>query len=89
MLAGDLAQVGENAEGILLGTLLALVVDVASLGEDAQLPGHQEGHDAERQHGDDEEIGDAVEEIAYDGLIHGYHNPPLSNQLDFISTPLE
>ena len=65
------------------------MVDIASLGEDAQLSGHQERHDAKRQDGDDEGVGDAVEEIGYDRLVHGYHNPPLSNHSGLISIPLE
>ena len=35
MLAGDLAQLGEDAEGFLLGTLFVLVIDIAALGENA------------------------------------------------------
>ena len=89
MLAGDLSKLGENTQRFLLCVVIVLMVDVAALGEDAQLSGDEKGHDAERQHGDDEEIGDAVEEVGYDGLIHSYHNPPLSNQLGLISTPLE
>lgn len=91
MLTRHLAKLRGDAGGLFpsLLVLLALMVDVASLGQDAQLPRDEKGHDAERQHGDDQEIGDAVEEIGYYGLIHGYHNPPLSNQLDLISTPLE
>ena len=89
MLASDLTQLGEDAGMLLLGNLFALMVDIAALGEDAQLPGNEKRHDAQRQHRDDQGVRDAVEEIADQSLAHGYHNPPLSNQLGLISTPLE
>lgn len=37
----------------------------------------------------DEGVGDAVEEIGDDRLVHVYHNPPLSNHSGLISIPLE
>lgn len=89
MLACDLTEFDEDAGMLLLGNLFALMVDVAALGEDAQLPGDEKRHDAQRQHRDDQGIRDTVEEIGDYGLVHCYHNPPLSNQLDLISTPLE
>lgn len=89
MLACDLAQLGEDPGCLLFGVLVTFMVDVAALGEDAQLPGDEKRHDAQRQHRDDQGIRDTVEEIGDYGLVHCYHNPPLSNQLDLISTPLE
>ena len=65
------------------------MVDIAALGEDAELPGDEKCHDAKRQHGDDEGVGDAVEEIGDDRLVHVYHNPPLSNHSGLMSIPLE
>ena len=46
MLAGDLAQLAEDAERFLLGALAVLMVDVAALGEDAKLSGDEKRHDA-------------------------------------------
>ena len=89
MLACDLTEFDEDAGMLLPGNLFALMVDVAALGEDAQLPGDEKRHDAQRQHRDDQDVRDAVEEIGDYGLVHCYHNPPLSNQLGLISTPLE
>ena len=89
MLACDLTEFDEDTGMLLLGNLFALMVDVAALGEDAQLPGDEKRHDAQRQHRDDQDVRDTVEEIGDYGLVHCYHNPPLSNQLDLISTPLE